>query len=163
MGLREKTGSESEGEDSELKKRLRELEREVRRLKSNPVTDSQTPKKNELKKDGVLKEQTNTREGSLSSLFKPGKKTDGEMGKSGSLEKKKRDEEEEKEPVVLKDFSEDMMVFLRHLHKEGYFKDANFLPKGGKFIDGAFNDSYSRAYIKFAAEKFGKDNQEIAK
>ncbi|KAL6314663.1 hypothetical protein AAG906_027009 [Vitis piasezkii] len=52
---------------------------------------------------------------------------------------------------------------LRELERrEGYFKDANFLPRSG-LIYGAFDDSYSRAYIKFAAERFGKDNQEIAK
>ncbi|RVX03932.1 hypothetical protein CK203_021736 [Vitis vinifera] len=111
VGLREKPESESEGEDRELKKRLRELEREVRRLKANAVTESETPKKKkELKKDGVLKEQTKPKTSSL----------------------------------------------------EGYFKDANFLPRSG-LIYGAFDDSYSRAYIKFAAERFGKDNQEIAK
>ncbi|KAJ9671396.1 hypothetical protein PVL29_025207 [Vitis rotundifolia] len=159
VGLREKPESESEGEDRELKKRLRELEREVRRLKANAVTESETPKKKkELKKDGVLKEQTKPKTSSLSSLFSNGKNRDGKRGESGSLEKK---EDEEEEPVVFKDFSEDMLLFVSHLHREGYFKDANFLPRSG-LIYGAFDDSYSRAYIKFAAERFGKDNQEIA-
>ena len=160
VGLREKPESESEGEDRELKKRLRELEREVRRLKANAVTESEIPKKKkELKKDGVLKEQTKPKTSSLYSLFSNGKNKDGKRGESSSLEKK---EDEEEEPVVFKDLSEDMLLFVSHLHREGYFKDANFLPRSG-LIYGAFDDGYSRAYIKFAAERFGKDNQEIAK
>lgn len=159
VGLHEKLESESEGESNELKKKLRNLEREVRRLKSNTVTESETPKKKkkekELKKEGVSKEQTNPKTNSLSSLF-----SDGKRRESGSLEKEEREGEEE--PAVLKDLSEDMLLLLSHFHREGYFKDANFLPRSG-LIYGAFNDSYSRSFINFAAEKFGRDNQEIAK
>ena len=161
VGLSEKPGSESEGDDRELKKKLRVLEREVRRLKSSTVTESETPKKKkELKKDGFLEEQTNPKTNSLSSLFSNGKNRDGKRRESGSLEKKETEEEEE--PVVFKDLSEDMLLFLNHLHRKGYFKDANFLPRSGS-IYGAFDDSYSRSFVKFAAVKFGSDNQEIAK
>lgn len=164
VGLHEKPESESEEESTELKKRLRNLEREVRRLKSNTVTDSETPKnkkkEKELKKEGVSKEQTNPKTNSLSSLFSNGKNRDGKRRESGSLEKEEREGEEE--PAVLKDLSEDMLLLLSHFHREGYFKDANFLPRSG-LIYGAFNDSYSRSFINFAAEKFGRDNQEIAK
>lgn len=65
-------------------------------------------------------------------------------------------------PILIKELSPDMEVFLRHLNKEGYFRNANFLNNGTLDLS-CFNDSYSRDFIKFAAEKFGKDHQEIAK
>ncbi|KAK9269379.1 hypothetical protein L1049_001151 [Liquidambar formosana] len=142
VGLSEKleeSGSESESE-SELKKRLRKLEREVRQLKANSK-ERDNPKRKEKKKGGASKSK------GLHALF---------TGKN--------DEEslKEEEPMVFKELSPDVMVFVRHLYKEGYFNDANFL-RGKAFDISCFHDSYGRDFIKFAAEKFGKDNQEIAK
>ncbi|CAM8999374.1 unnamed protein product [Rhodiola kirilowii] len=65
-------------------------------------------------------------------------------------------------PVVLKKLSEEMMMFIEELYKGGYFYDANFLP-GNSFDASYFDDSYSREYIKFAADRFANDHQEIAK
>lgn len=71
---------------------------------------------------------------------------------------------ETKEPEVLKELSTDVKLLLNHLYRKGYFKKANFLPADGSRPDSScFNDTYSRAYLQFASEMFGRDNQEIAK
>ncbi|XP_010314294.1 uncharacterized protein [Solanum lycopersicum] len=43
-----------------------------------------------------------------------------------------------------------------------YFKDSNFLPRR-KFGITCFENSYARDFVKYAAEQFGRDHQEIAK
>ncbi|KAH0708809.1 hypothetical protein KY284_010236 [Solanum tuberosum] len=43
-----------------------------------------------------------------------------------------------------------------------YFKDSNFLPTR-KFDITCFENSYARDFVKYAAEQFGRDHQEIAK
>jgi hypothetical protein len=68
----------------------------------------------------------------------------------------------EDRPKVFKVLSPDMEMFITHLYKEGYFNNASFL-KDGSLDFSFFNDSYGRDFIKYAAEKFGKDHQEIAK
>uniref|UniRef100_A0A2N9GAF2 Uncharacterized protein n=1 Tax=Fagus sylvatica TaxID=28930 RepID=A0A2N9GAF2_FAGSY len=70
-------------------------------------------------------------------------------------------EETRKEPQVYKQLSPDMELFVNHLYKEGYFNNANFLP-GNKLEFSCFESKYGQEFIKFAAEKFAKDNQEIA-
>nr|XP_019067227.1 uncharacterized protein LOC101247991 isoform X3 [Solanum lycopersicum] len=42
-----------------------------------------------------------------------------------------------------------------------YFKDSNFLPRR-KFGITCFENSYARDFVKYAAEQFGRDHQEIA-
>ncbi|KAH0773185.1 hypothetical protein KY290_010322 [Solanum tuberosum] len=43
----------------------------------------------------------------------------------------------------------------------GYFKDSNFLRRR-KFDITCFENSYARDFVKYAAEQFGRDHQEIA-
>lgn len=142
VGLCEKSEkSESEVENNELKRRLRELETEVRRLRAD-LSGKERVKKNELKK-GKAK--------SIYGVF---------TNQPGYNERVV--EETRKEPQVYKELSPDMELFVNHLYKEGYFNNANFL-RGNKLEFSCFEDKYSHDFIKFAAEKFGKDNQEIAK
>ncbi|GMH24903.1 hypothetical protein Nepgr_026746 [Nepenthes gracilis] len=68
----------------------------------------------------------------------------------------------EREEMVVKEYSSEMEEFLRHLYDEGYFRDANFLPSN-KFDISSFENGYACNFLKFAAEMFGKDKQEIAK
>lgn len=133
--------SESEGENNELKSRLRDLEREVRRLKANS-SGKESVEKKELKK---------SKGKSLYAAF-----TNQEGCKKGCEERRRE------EPEVYKELSPDMEVFANHLYKEGYFNDANFL-RGNKLEFGDFESHYGRGFMKFAAEKFAKDHQEIAK
>ncbi|WVZ01486.1 hypothetical protein V8G54_027555 [Vigna mungo] len=70
---------------------------------------------------------------------------------------------EPKEPVTVKEFSPDMKMFAQHLFEKGYFKDANFSQLKKKFDLDWFTSPFAVRYIKFAAQRFAKDNQEIAK
>ncbi|XP_009783767.1 uncharacterized protein [Nicotiana sylvestris] len=63
---------------------------------------------------------------------------------------------------VYKELSPDMVMFVTHLYNEGYFKDSNFLPRK-RFDITCFESSYARDFVKYAAEQFGRDHQEIAK
>lgn len=150
VGLREKEDSDSENDTTnELKNGLKELEREVRDLKAkNQETVSVIfEKKEETKKVKGL---------SLYSLFVNGKRV--------SVEEKNTRARREEEGAVLKELSPDMETFVNHLYKEGYFSKANFLRPNQKRLDfGCFDENYGRDFIKFAAEKFGEDHQEIAK
>lgn len=142
--------SESEGDNNELKKGLRKLEEELRSLKSKnfepkPIAVNINTKQKKLK---------NSKAKSLYDVFT------------------NRDSDERKEICredsgVHKELSPDMELFVSYLHKEGYFKKANFLPRtenNGKYLDfTCFEDSYGRGFIKYAAEIFAKENREIAK
>lgn len=66
------------------------------------------------------------------------------------------------DPRVYKELSREMFEFVTHLFEKGYFRDANFLPRN-KFDVTCFENSYGRDFVKYAAEKFGKDNREITK
>ncbi|TKY49214.1 DNA polymerase zeta catalytic subunit [Spatholobus suberectus] len=72
-------------------------------------------------------------------------------------------EPKRKEPEVFKELSPDMVMFAQYLYEKGYFNDANFA-KGRKSFDPAwFTNFFAVGYVKFAARKFARDNQEIAK
>lgn len=156
VGLSEKieqTESEGEGEnDRDVKKMLRKLEKEVRKSKSNLKEEKVMKKTEEAKRDDGCSKDEQPKAKSLHALFS--KKKDG--GNETTSNSSRR------EPIVMKKLSPDVLFFLDHLYKHGYFNDANFLPKKA-FEVSCFDDVYGREYIKFAAEKFGKDNQEIAK
>ncbi|XP_021287943.1 uncharacterized protein LOC110419281 [Herrania umbratica] len=150
VGLTENTGgnesqSESEGENIELLRELRKLEREVRKLKENP-------KGKNKEKEGVERGKPNKVK-SLVELFRGEKEEEVER-----IVKVRREREE----VVFKDFSQLAEIFVRHLYAKGYFNKANFL-EDNKLDFGYFDNSYGRDFIKYAAFKFGKDHQEIAK
>ncbi|KAE8733572.1 Detected protein of unknown function [Hibiscus syriacus] len=148
VGLTEKTGgNEGQGQDeeNELMSKLRELEREVREFKENP-------------KPKVKKEHTEGVE-----RGKP-KKVNSVTGLFGGekVEKMAKLRRKSGEVTVLKDLSVFVKFFVRHLYSKGYFDKANFLVDN-KLNFGCFDNSYGRDFIKFAANKFGKDNEEIAK
>ncbi|XP_057958327.1 uncharacterized protein LOC131151124 isoform X1 [Malania oleifera] len=150
VGLSEKMEeSESEmeeGERGKLKGKLRKLEREVRKLKENS-------KGKEIlkKKDAKMARKPSK---SLYALFTNKWVCDKSPEELEALKGEDR--------MNVKELSVDMVLLVRHLYNGGYFKDANFLPQG-RFDVGFFENSYGREFIKFAAERFGKDNQEIAK
>lgn len=150
MGLRDKADSDSENDtNNEFQNGLKELEREVKDLKAK--------NQDEVGFNFEKKEETKNVKGlSLYSLFVNGKKV--------SLEGKNERGRIKDEGGVLKELSPDMVMFVDRLYKEGYFSKANFVPPNQKRLDfGCFDDSYGRNFIKYAAEKFGKDHQEIAK
>lgn len=137
VGLCKKAEGNCEGEyNNELKSRLRELEREVIELRANSNV-----KRKELKKSK-----------SLYAVFT------NQPGYGERIVERTR----EQVPEVYNELSPDMELFVNHLYKEGYFNNANFL-RGNKLEFGCFQSRYGRDFIKFAAEKFSLDHQEIAK
>lgn len=167
VGLSEKkfydVETETEGDNAELKKKLRKLEAELWNLK---VKQQDQKKIQEDGKEISGKDRGTSKyeseQGALSALFR--KKRDDSlmltMENTDALEKSLRLSMDD--PEVYKDLSIDMQLFAKFLHMRGYFKDANFLPMN-KFDVTYFQNSYSRNFLRFAAEQFGKDNQEIAK
>lgn len=134
--------SECEEEDNELKRKLRDLEREVRSLRENSSGESDGKGKG-------LESGTKGVYGVFTNRIRSGDK--------GS-------ENRRENPMVFKELSGDVKLFVSHLYKEGYMEDANFLTKNGDDLEfSCFDNSFGRGFIKFAAERFGKDNQEIAK
>ncbi|XP_065861908.1 uncharacterized protein [Euphorbia lathyris] len=178
-----------DSQSSQVKEQLLELEKEVRDLKkSDPISDqvnqnvqSVEPEKCKSlsglfaigKRAQNLQVERNTADDPRVSI---GAKTAVKL----QVERKRAEEEPRvsfggktavklqvqrkraEEPRIFKELSDDMRMFLTHLYKEGYFRDANFLTRDKLDFD-CFNDSYARDFIKFAAKKFGQDNQEIAK
>lgn len=146
VGLRPKSETSEIEEDNELKRKLLELERKLIELKkSEPVRTKKQKGK------VVSSEQTEKRQ-NLYKLFK------------GDEEKDLKKHSQEKEVVVrvYKELPLEMVSFVKLLHKEGYLNKANFIP-GEKLDMGSLDEEYSRTFVKFAAERFGKDYQEIAK
>ncbi|KAL7249977.1 hypothetical protein ACSBR1_012044 [Camellia fascicularis] len=152
VGLSEKIEpieAKNEPETNELKKRLRKLEEEVRRLKEN---SSEKVKVENLKKKKIENDESSSK--GLYGLF---------ANKGGDSEKSRVVESLRMEdPMVYKEFSLELALFVKHLYREGYFVNANFLPNN-KFDITCFENSYGRDFIRNATEKFGKDNQEIVK
>lgn len=148
VGLRPKseTSENEEEEGNELKRKLFELERKIIELKK-----SEPLRKKKEKGKVVTSEQTEKRH-NLYKLFK------------GDEEKEVKKHSREKEDVVrvYKELPLEMVSFVRLLHKEGYLNKANFI-SGEKLDIGNLDEEYARTFVKFAAEKFGKDYQEIAK
>ncbi|XP_057472401.1 uncharacterized protein LOC130760984 isoform X2 [Actinidia eriantha] len=156
-GLTEKiedSDDENEVGTGELKKKLRKFEEEVRRLRENSNEREKVKKlrKKSSDDDGFSKSDANSQR--LYSLF--------ENNTKGSEKLEGMENLGMEDPMVYKELSPEMVLFVTHLYKKGYFNNANFLPRN-KFDVTCFENSYGRAFVKFAAEKFGKDNQEIAK
>lgn len=141
--------SEEESENSDAKRKLRELEREIRVLKAE--SEDKNRWKEELKVDRVESEQARR----LSELF-GAKKQD-----AGPKLKIKVEEPEVKKEVYAK-LSPDAESFCRHLYDEGYLKKANFFRKGRFALEDLDRD-YGRTFLWHAAEEFGRDHQQIAK
>ncbi|KAF3442372.1 hypothetical protein FNV43_RR16288 [Rhamnella rubrinervis] len=140
----EDSETQIEEENNELKTGLRKLERELKSLKAN--SDGNMDAKE-------TKSKNSNGRSSVYAVF-------AGRGRSNERDMEKRREDS----TVHKELSPDMELFVSHLYKEGYFKDANFLPGNRSSLDFCcFEDSYGRGFIKFAAERFAKENQEIAK
>ncbi|XP_058779521.1 uncharacterized protein LOC131653406 [Vicia villosa] len=137
--------------DIELKKKLKQLTEEVRILKEKktkkvPILTKEAPKKIEKK--------------SLFSVFTNQPLPEGVVSvKKEVVEKKQKP----REPFVVKELSIDMVVFLKFLYENGYFKDAKFANVHERFDLGWFENPYALGYAKFAAQKFASDNHEMAK
>ncbi|KAL1216111.1 hypothetical protein V5N11_006071 [Cardamine amara subsp. amara] len=149
VGLRpisETSEIEEEVEGNELKRKLFELERKLIELKkSEPVRTKKQKRK------VVTSEETEKRQ-NLYKLFKVDEEKDI-----------KKHSQEQKDVVrVYQELPLEMVSFVKLLHKEGYLNKANFIP-GEKLDMGSLDEEYARTFVKFAAEGFGKDYQEIAK
>ncbi|KAJ8424403.1 hypothetical protein Cgig2_000615 [Carnegiea gigantea] len=151
LGLRERREiNESEieadgGDDAELKKKLWDLEMELRQLKAKSEEQgSRFNQKLDVKVEGGSKPKPK----SLHALFA------GENGGRAKLF-------ESNHVLVLKETSVDMQVLLRHLYNRGYFTGVNFLLEN-RFDISYFDNKYARDFLKSAVERFGKDNQEIS-
>ncbi|BFG28996.1 uncharacterized protein Pyn_38564 [Prunus yedoensis var. nudiflora] len=144
----ENSESEGETEDSPLKKSLMELEKEVKSLKSNSNGENKAKKSEVEPKNSKAKV-------SLYAVF---------TNKAAAGDERKWKELTRERSNVFKALSQDMEVVVSHLYKEGYFNDANFLSVNeGRLDYSCFNNSYGRGFVKFAVERFAKDNQVIAK
>lgn len=150
VGLRPKSEtSEIEEEDNELKRKLLELEMKIMQLKkSEPLRKNKKQKKVKVV---VTSEGEAEKRRNLYSLFK-----DDEEDKKSSRE------QEDDVIRVYKELPLEMVSFVKLLHKQGYLNNANFIP-GEKLDLGSLDEEYARTFVKFAAERFGKDHQEIAK
>lgn len=187
VGLREKReeseNEEGNGEVNELKKRLKDLENEIKVLNEGNLGESEvdTESMTKIKLGGdVAEDGTIVKLSKLFSYDKPhnfarrsgGSEGVGKVAEDDVVVEKlsalfpsepvKKGRSRKAEPVVCKELSPDMIVFARHLFELGYFKNANFLPRY-TFDATRFEDNYSRAFLSCAAQKFGKDHQEISK
>ncbi|XP_057726062.1 uncharacterized protein LOC130941531 isoform X2 [Arachis stenosperma] len=68
-----------------------------------------------------------------------------------------------REPMILKELSPEMEGFLELLFQMGYFNHANFAKGKDMFDLSWFDTEFGRGYIKFAAQRFGREKQELAK
>lgn len=157
VGLIEKTEeSEVSEEDSdddakskgigEVKRKLWNLERKMRNLKSIAKAKATD------KKDGI-----GTVEAKPNSLYSLFAKSSPSANKSGA-----ELVQMELGVCASKDLSQEMVSFMDRLFKEGYLVDGNFM-KGGKLYLNCLSSSFSQDYLKFAAERFAEDHEEIAK
>ncbi|KAF8409114.1 hypothetical protein HHK36_005187 [Tetracentron sinense] len=171
VGLYEKL-EESEFSEEELKegdfssdltpkgiKEVKKLKRNVRSVKGD-VKDTEKQKKT-LKEDEVPKDQSKPK--SLYALFT---NKSGYGKKSGAFKRERISSYGESESVKKdsphhREFSPEMVSLASRLHKEEYLNDANFWPQRELDIS-SFSNNYSRGFLRFAAERFGRDHQEIA-
>ncbi|KAK4439102.1 hypothetical protein Salat_0245000 [Sesamum alatum] len=140
--------AEDHSENAELKQKLRKLEEEMRRLNKKSSEIKETSKLHT--ENGDLVERSGAKR-SLWELFSDKKTEDLKPTDCGT-----------EDPMVHKELSSDMQMFAQHLYMEGYLKDATFLRKN-KFDVTQFESSYARNFLKYAAGKFGRDHQQIAK
>ncbi|KAG2292192.1 hypothetical protein Bca52824_038861 [Brassica carinata] len=146
VGLRPKSETSETQEEggNELKRKLWELEKKLIELKNTePVI------KKKLKKVvGTVPELQTEKSRNLYTLFK--------------VNEEKKQEEGHDVVRVYKELPLEMVSFVKLLHKKGYLNKANFI-SGEKLELGSLDEEYARTFVKFAAERFGKDYQEIAK
>lgn len=140
----ETSETQEEEEGNELKRKLFELEKKLTELKN---TEPVRKKKGKKVVETVPELQTE-KSSNLYTLFK--------------VNEEKKQEEEDVVVRVYKELPLEMVSFVKLLHKQGYLNKANFI-SGEKLELGSLDEEYARTFVKFAAERFGKDYQEIAK
>ncbi|XP_010242161.1 PREDICTED: uncharacterized protein LOC104586575 [Nelumbo nucifera] len=167
----ELSGDSKLKEIEELKKKLRNLEREVRSLKANAKDKAKQRKEPKTEEDPRENVQTTPR--SLYSLFANNRKPvplelkDAERPRPHrkELSQKTRPPKKKLLPQTkprYKEFSPDMASLVGRLYEEGYLDKANFFPE--KKLDlSCFSKSYPREFLVSLAERFGRDHQEIAR
>lgn len=179
----ESENEEGNGEVKELKKRLKDLENEIKVLNESNLGESEvrTVSLTKIKLGGdVSEDEAIVKLSKLFSYDKPhnvvrrtvGSERVGKVAEDDVMAEKlsalfppesvKKGRSRKAETVVCKELSPNMIVFARHLFEKGYFKNANFLPRY-TFDATRFEDNYSRAFLTCAAQKFAKDHQEISK
>ncbi|KAJ0230054.1 hypothetical protein HA466_0310890 [Hirschfeldia incana] len=147
VGLRPKpetSETQEEEEGNELKRKLFELEKKLTELKT---TEPVRKKKQKKVVAETVPELQTAKSRNLYTLFKV------------------NEEEKQEDHDVVRVYKElplEMVSFVKLLHKKGYLNKANFI-SGEKLELGSLDEEYARTFVKFAAEKFGKDYQEIAK
>ncbi|ERM98348.1 uncharacterized protein LOC18426354 [Amborella trichopoda] len=134
-------------EIQEMRKKIDDLEREVRFLKEK--------KKAPAEKDSGQKESTQ----SLSSLFRRTVSYNKTAVETRREKLTTRIESSETEKYELEP---EVISFLNHLNEQGYFANARFLRNGELDLE-RLNTAYAQGFIRSAAEKYGHDNAEIAK
>ncbi|XP_050371095.1 uncharacterized protein LOC126789078 isoform X2 [Argentina anserina] len=138
------SSSDTETNDDPLKQSLRELKQEFKTHPNAAQINS---------KAGRNKPENPKSRISLYAVY-TNKTAEGETGKKVIRESSE----------VCKELSPEMKMVVSYLYKEGYFSNATFSSLFKDKLDfDCFNNRYSRGYIKYAAEKFGKDKQEIVK
>lgn len=155
VGLLEKSEqseSEDESENKELKCKLRKLEEEVRVLREKRKIEKDDEKEEARNGNGVS-ENEGTRK-KLHELFLNEEVKSVKSRNSTPLSME--------DHTVYRELSPDMLMFVQHLYNEGYFKDSNILPRK-RFDITCFENRYARDFVKYAAQQFGRDHQEIAK
>ncbi|CAH9135599.1 unnamed protein product [Cuscuta epithymum] len=142
-------------ETGQVRCKLRNLEEEVRVLQENSKKQ--------------IDEKIERRERKIQALSKKDDEATENQSIAGSLQKlftnnsfNSSKAPMEKDLMVGKRLSSEMVMLVTHLYEEGYFKDANFLRKN-RFDITRFDDSYALHYIKHAVREFATDKQEVVK
>ncbi|XP_074319272.1 uncharacterized protein LOC141656321 [Silene latifolia] len=161
------------GENGELKKKMLDLEMEIKQLREENVgflnevevegkgkdgVVSNPKPETLLGKKGTLERFCDENVVSLKEVEVEGNGKDGVVSnpKPRTLNALFGSE------VVFKKISQDMQLLLRHLYDCGYFKDVNFLPEN-RFDLSCFYEEYAHSYVKSALQRFGNDSKEISK
>ncbi|KAG5572705.1 hypothetical protein H5410_062471 [Solanum commersonii] len=144
VGLLKKSEQSESEENKELNYKLRKLEEE---------------RKNERD----YKEEARNVNGVLENEGKSNKLHELLMNKEvKSVKSRKSTSLSMEDHTVYKELSPDMGDVCDSFMQCRYFKDSNFFPRR-KFDITCFENSYARDFVKYAAEQFGRDHQEIAK
>lgn len=165
-------------EIQELKKKLHNLEKEVKGMKGYGDHNRVKNKKKNVK-SLELEEQpklvAQTKPTSLHAVFtsKPRNLSDVNAKKLVSNKvlvgvkqeqvssKVKPEPVKEKDRRIMKELSPEMATLALRLHQGGYFDKMRFGIK--EFDLNAFPNKFTRDLLRGAAEKFGQDHQELAK
>lgn len=156
----DKEEEEDEGRDTELKKELKQLTQEVssfiEKTKDAPKKKSLYAAFTNQSDNSVKKTKHVEKKGEKKGLYSAfSNQTENSVGKQEVKNLRK--------PLVIKELSPDMVMFVKFLYEKGYFNDANFTKGWERFDLALYETVFARQYIKFAARRFGKDNQEISK